>query len=97
MRMETITVLFDLAIASLSIWVLAKVTGYGGVIGKALTMVGYGIIIIGLSQFFETAGLYLFSTSEMSTLEVVHFVHHLVLFIGMALVFWGFEKLMNKN
>lgn len=94
--METTTVLIDLVIAALSVWVLIKVTGYGGIIGTALTLVGYGIIIIGVSQFFETAGLY-FLNAEMSTLEIVHLIHHLILFTGMVLVFLGFEKLMNKN
>lgn len=94
--MGTTTLLIDLAIASLSIWVLIKVNGYGGIIGTALTLIGYGIITIGLSQFFETAGLY-FLNAEMSTLEIVHLIHHLILFIGMFLVFLGFKKLMNKN
>ena len=96
LHMETTTVLIDLASAALSIWGLIKGTGYGGTIGTALTLVGSGIILIGVSQFFETAGLY-FLNAEMSTLEMVHLAHHLVLFTGMLLVFLGFEKLMNKN
>ena len=90
-----ITLSFDVLIAILSIWVLLKLTGYGGVIGEALTMVGYGIIIVGLSQFIETIGLY-FLSSDMGVEGVVHFVHRLVLLTGMLLVFFGFKKLMDK-
>ena len=93
--MDALTLSFDVLIALLSIWVLVKLTGYGGSIGKALNMVGYGIIVIGLSQFIETIGLY-FLNSEMSTVEIVHFAHRLVLLTGMFLVFFGFKKLMDK-
>ncbi|MDO8601793.1 MAG: hypothetical protein Q7R62_01515 [bacterium] len=93
--MDTLTLSFDVLIAILSIWVLLKLTGFGGVIGEALNMIGYGIIVIGLSQFIETLGLY-FLNSEMGIVEIVHFVHRLVLLSGMLLVFFGFRKLMNK-
>lgn len=93
--MDMLTLLFDVLIAILSIWVLMKLTGYGGVIGEALTMVGYGIIVIGLSQFIETIGLY-FLSSDMSVVGVIHFVHRLVLLTGMFLIFFGFRKLLDK-
>ena len=95
MEMDILTLAFDVVIAVLSIWVLVELTGYGGAIGEALTMVGYGTIIIGVSQFIETVGLY-FLSGDMSTVEIVHFVHRLVLLTGMLLVFFGFRKLMNK-
>jgi hypothetical protein len=92
--MDIITLSFDVLIALLSLWVLIKLQGYGGVIGESLKMIGYGIIIVGASQFIETAGLY-FMSDEMSTTEIVHFVHRLVLLGGMLLVFFGFRKLME--
>jgi hypothetical protein len=93
--MDILTLSFDALIAILSIWVLLKLTGFGGVMGEALNMVGYGIIIVGLSQFIETIGLY-FLSSEMGIAEIVHFGHRLVLLSGMLLVFFGFSRLMKK-
>lgn len=92
--MDLITLSFDILIALLSLWVLVKLTGYGGPIGQALNMIGYGIITVGVSQFIETLGLY-FMSGDMSTTEIVHFAHRLVLLSGMLLVFFGFRKLMS--
>ena len=91
-----ITLLFDIFIALLSVWVLVKLTGYGGPIGHALNMVGWGIITVGVSQFIETAGLYFLGGAGMGTVEIVHFSHRLVLLAGMLLIFFGFKKLMNE-
>ncbi|MDD3531181.1 MAG: hypothetical protein PHV99_01120 [Candidatus Pacebacteria bacterium] len=94
--MDILTLSFDVLIALLSLWVLVKLTGYGGPIGQALNMVGYGIITIGVSQFIETVGLYFLGDAGMGIVEIVHFFHHLVLLAGMLLVFFGFKKLMNE-
>ena len=50
-NMENITIVFDVAIAAASLWVLSKLIGYGGEIGDSLAKVGYGIVIIGLSPY----------------------------------------------
>lgn len=92
--MDILTLLFDILIALLSVSVLVKLQGYGGIIGESLKMIGYGIITVGVSQFIETIGLY-FMSGDMSTTEIVHFVHRLVLLGGMLLVFFGFKKLME--
>lgn len=91
--MENITILFDLLIALLSIWVLLKLIGYGGIIGKSLSQVGYGIVIIGLSQFVETFGLIFFNTSII-TIEIVH---RFILTIGFICIALGFRNLMEKR
>ena len=93
--MDLITLSFDIFIALLSLWVLVKLQGYGGIIGDSLKMIGYGIIIVGVSQFIETVGLYFLGDAGMSTAEMVHFSHRLVLLGGMLLVFFGFRKLME--
>lgn len=91
--MENLTILFDTLIALLSIWVLLKLIGYGGIIGKSLSQVGYGIVIIGLSQFVETFGLILFNASII-TIEIVH---RFILTVGFFFVAWGFKNLMDKK
>ncbi|MFA6503152.1 MAG: hypothetical protein WCT45_02765 [Candidatus Paceibacterota bacterium] len=93
--MDILTLSFDILIALLSVSVLIKLRGYGGIIGDSLKMVGYGIITIGLSQFIETVGLYFLGDAGMSTVDIVHFFHRLVLLGGMLLVFFGFRKLMG--
>ncbi len=91
--METLTVLFDILIALLSLWVVFKLIGYGGTIGKSLSQVGYGIVIIGFSQILETAGLLFFDESVFD----MHVIHRSVLTTGFLLVAWGFKNLMEKK
>lgn len=91
--MENITVVFDLLIALLSLWILFKLIGYGGIIGKSLSQVGYGIVIIGFSQVVETLGLIFIDSNVFD----IHIVHRSILTIGFALVAWGFKNLMEKR
>jgi hypothetical protein len=95
--MDFITLSFDIVIALLSVLVLIKLRGYGGIIGDSLKMIGYGIITVGVSQFIETVGLYFLGDAGMGTVEIVHFAHRLVLLGGMLLVFFGFRKLMGDK
>ncbi|MEI7689113.1 MAG: hypothetical protein WCI91_02910 [Candidatus Nomurabacteria bacterium] len=91
--MENVTIFFDILIALLSIWVLYKLIGFGGLIGKSLASVGYGIVIIGVSQFIETFGLIMLNTNII-TVEVIH---RLFLTIGFIFIAWGFKNLMEKK
>lgn len=92
-NMDGITLVFDAVIALLSLWVLFKLLGYGGIIGDSLAKVGYGIVIIGFSQLIETIGLIIFSTNA----SAVHIVHRSLLTIGFLLVSWGFRNLMTNR
>ena len=92
-NMENITIVFDVAIAAASLWVLSKLIGYGGEIGDSLTKVGYGIVIIGFSQIIETVGLILLNNN----VSEVHIVHRSFLTVGFLLVSWGFRNLMTKH
>ncbi|MFZ2049147.1 MAG: hypothetical protein WAV25_02540 [Minisyncoccia bacterium] len=94
--MENITIIFDIAIAIISVLVLIKLTGYGGIIGQTLQKIGYGIVIIGVSQLVETIGLYILG-NKMSEVDILHFFHRLILLIGVLLVYSGFKKLMTKG
>ena len=91
--MENITILFDILIALLSIWVLFKLIGYGGSIGKSLSFVGYGIVIIGISQIIETLGLIFIDSNVFD----VHIIHRSILVVGFIFLALGFKSLMEKK
>ena len=91
--MQNLTILFDVLIALLSLWVLSKLIGYGGSIGKSLSQVGYGIVIIGFSQVVETLGLIFIDSNVFD----IHIVHRSILATGFFLVAWGFKNLMEKK
>lgn len=90
--MENITLFLDVLIAGLSIFVLLKVTGYGGIIGGELSAIGYGIIIIGLAQIFETISLTFFKGVFDADL-----VHRTLVTVGFFFLAWAFNKMMKKK
>lgn len=94
--MEKLILFLDILIAILSLWVLYKLTAYSGLIGKlgkSLSLIGYGVVVIGLSQFVETVGLN-FLDFGVSNIEITH---RLILFVGLIFIAWGFGDLMEKK
>jgi cytochrome b561 len=90
--MENITILFDILIAILSLWVLTKLLPFSGLLGKSLKTIGYGIVVIGFSQLIETLGLILIKTSP----AIIENIHRLILTLGFILIVLGFRKLLVK-
>lgn len=89
--MEIMTILLDLVIVFLALWILFKLKGYGGLIGESLTKIGYGIVVIGFSQIIETVDPGVLAMSA-STLETTH---HFIFLLGLILLALGFKRLME--
>lgn len=89
--MEALMMVTDVLIIALSLWILFKLRGYGGLIGKSLSNIGYGTIILGFSQIIETLPLD-FLAIEAATLESIH---HIIFLIGLILIAVGFKRLME--
>lgn len=89
--MEILMMVSEILIISLSLWILFKLRGYGGLIGKSLSNIGYGTVILGFSQIIETLPLE-FLAIETTTLESIH---HLIFLIGLILIAVGFKRLME--
>ena len=85
------TILLDLVIVFLALWILFKLKGYGGLIGESLTKIGYGIVVIGFSQIIETVDPDMLAMSA-STLETTL---HLIFILGLILLALGFKRLME--
>ena len=50
-------ILFLIAVFGSVIWIFSIVSGYGGVIGKSLKMIGWGVVLIGIAYFFHIFSL----------------------------------------
>ncbi len=90
--MNIITILVDIFIGVLSILVFFKINGHGGLVGRALMMIGYGIVIIGLSQTIETILVDLLHLNE----KIIEIIIHLLLLAGMISIYTGFIKMFTK-
>ena len=91
--MENVTILLDVVVALLSLWILIKLTGHGGFVGQSFAMIGYGTIIIGLSQIFETIGISIVNI-DVPTVELVY---RIILLIGIVFMALGIKNLMTKK
>lgn len=89
--MEILTIGTDLIIAFLSMWILLKLRGYGGLIGESLTKVGYGTVLLGFSQVFETYRL----DFLMSDAPILEMTHHVIYIIGLLMIASGYKRLME--
>ncbi|MFA6006886.1 MAG: hypothetical protein WC764_04155 [Candidatus Paceibacterota bacterium] len=91
--MEIVTIVFTVVIALLSFWILFKLKGYGGVIGRSLNSIGYGTVVLGFSQVLESAVPDSFGIDP----ETIHMSHHFIFIVGLTMVAWGFKNLMDKR
>jgi hypothetical protein len=91
--MEKITIFLDVLVAILSLWILIKLTGHGGFVGQSFAKIGYGTIIIGLSQIVETIGIN-FIDIDVQTVE---FVYRVFLLMGITFIAMGIKNLMTKQ
>jgi len=89
--MELITIALDILIVFLSLWILFKLKGYGGLIGESLTKVGYGTVILGFSQIIETID----TTFLHVDASVMEMIHHLIFIVGLTFLALGFKRLME--
>lgn len=83
----------DLIIVLLSLWVLRILIGYGGLLGRALNLIGVGTVIIGGAQLIETVS----STLLNFDVPTVELVHRLLLVLGFVFIFIGYRNMMKKQ
>lgn len=90
--MESINVIFDIVLIVFSIWMayMAK-KGVGGLIGKAIFIMNFGIIILGLSGITATL-LQQFSDAPV---DVQSFVQRSIVLIGFFFLLAGFHKIRS--
>ena len=91
--MEIINFALDITLIALAIWMLQIVMGYGGVIGKAFTVIGWGAFILGIAHLVETVMFKGFGLDQ----DVVELSHRLIVFVGFALVVVGFKMFVRNK
>ncbi len=91
--MEIINLILDFVLILMSIWMLTIVTGYGGSIGQAFTVIGWGAFILGIAHLVETITFEVFGFSQFA----VELSHRLIVIAGFALVVIGFQMFVQKK
>lgn len=91
--MELINTIFSAVILLLSIWILLKLSGHGGFVGSSLNLIGYGTVVLGLSQVIETVRLDYWNIQP----EMMEMAHHFIFIMGLVMIAIGFRNLMGKR
>jgi len=91
--METMNLVLDIILIVASVWMVAIVTGYGGVIGKAFTVIAWGAIILGLAHFIETITFKVFGLPQ----DLVELSHRLIVLFGFMLIVLGFRMFVREK
>lgn len=86
-------IVFLVTIFGSVIWIFSLVSGYGGFVGKALSMIGWGTALMGISHIAEVASLYLPNHHDA---DLVVLIHHLVASISFILIALGFKLFIKK-
>lgn len=90
--MNEISILLDIALVAMSIWMVFIVTGYGGYIGMAFNMIGWGAVIMGVAHIMETITTHILGFNP----SLVELLHRAVVLLGFTLIVLGFRKFISK-
>lgn len=92
MPVGTVNILLDIILIAASIWMVLTVRGIGGAVGKTLTYIVIGTVILGIAHLQATL------TGNMGVFEFdgVNYngtVHRVVVLVGFIVLVVGFRQL----
>jgi hypothetical protein len=87
--MATANLVLDIILVGASIWMVATVSGLGGIVGRTLSLITIGAVVLGLAHLLATL-MHRFMPME-SSLE--GFIHRLVVLAGFVLLVIGFGRI----
>ncbi len=80
--------ILDVILILASIWMLMSVRGIGGIMGRTLSLVIAGAIILGVAHLVADAGSGLLHLDG----ALNNFIHRLIVLLGFVLVALGFRQ-----
>jgi hypothetical protein len=80
--------ILDVILILASVWMLISVRGIGGIMGKTLSLVIAGAIILGMAHLIADAGTGLFHLAG----PLNNFIHRLIVLVGFILLALGFRQ-----
>jgi hypothetical protein len=87
--MATANLVLDFILVAASIWMVATVSGLGGIVGRTLSLITIGAVILGLAHLLATL-MHRFVPME-SSLEGL--IHRLVVLAGFVILVIGFSRI----
>jgi len=85
--------IFLITIIAVVVLIFSILSGYGGVVGKAFNIIGWGTVIMGISYIIETIFINLPGHHQA---YAIIFIHHFLVAFGFVMIAYGFKILMKK-
>ncbi|MBN8620325.1 MAG: hypothetical protein J0L63_15555 [Anaerolineae bacterium] len=88
---STVNVILDFVLVFASLWMVWVVRGIGGVVGRSLTLIVFGAIVLGVAHLIATfaGGSYL----NIFDAATNNFVHRIIVLLGFVLLVFGFRQI----
>ncbi|OGO68935.1 MAG: hypothetical protein A2Z37_05130 [Chloroflexi bacterium RBG_19FT_COMBO_62_14] len=87
--MSTVNLVLDIILVGASVWMVATVSGLGGIVGRTLNLITIGAVVLGLAHLLATL-MHRFTPMESSTES---FIHRLIVLSGFVLLVVGFRRI----
>ena len=87
--MSTINVILDIVLVVASIWMVITLRGVGGLVGRTLTFIVIGAIILGIAHLLATIGTSIFNIN--GTLN--NLIHRIIVLLGFVFLIIGFRQI----
>ena len=89
--LSTINVVMDIILVLASLWMVWVVRGIGGIVGRSLTLVVFGAIVLGFAHLIATFG----SAQFLNIFDAPtnNFVHRIIVLLGFILLVFGFRRI----
>ena len=89
--MRITALIFDLVLIGISLWMVTIVRGFGGIVGRTMTTITIGAVVLGLAHISETA----FDYFNLFNTDLGEVIHRVIVFTGMFLIAWGFRQIQE--
>lgn len=90
-NLSIVNLIFDFILVAASIWMVLAIRGIGGLVGRSLSLIVIGAIVLGFAHLIATfAGPERFNLFDGPTNNVVHRV---IVLAGFVLLAFGFRQI----
>lgn len=92
---STINVILDVILILASIWMLMSIRGVGGLMGRTLSFIVIGAVILGAAHLIATltTGMFVVAQADGTTLNLDGVIHRVIVLVGFVFLALGFRQL----
>lgn len=91
MDISTVNLILDFVLVVASVWMVIVVRGIGGIVGRALSLIVLGAIVLGVAHLVATFA----GPGQLNIFDgpTNNFVHRLIVLAGFVLLVFGFRQI----